>query len=653
MGIPRWFRDLSLRRKLIVMVLPLALVPPVLVGAVVGTVASQEAFSGVTRASRDDLDHLASFTLDLLQAHHDQFQVYQEDKRRTIREDLASLVNFAVGVVEAQHRAYLEGRITRDEARRLAAEAIRKSSVGRSGYAYAMTSSGLLVAHLAREGEVILDERDPDGRPFIRQMCEEAVAAPPGAVLHTVYPWQNPLFGDTAPRTKSVAFRYFAPWDWIVAAGSYLDETYEDVEFERRSFEALKAKVAAKRVGQTGYIYAIDATGTAVVHPFREGENLADETDDAGRPFIREMLAQKSGWIRYPWQNVTDAAGRMKLVRYVHFEPWDWVVAVGSYENEFFAQAASIRSRVARTTVLLTTATGLAAMLLLVFASRAFTNPIERMTGVIRRVRGGALNERMEVARSDELGELGAAYDHMIEIVREHRAMEQELAQQGKMASLGVLSSTVAHEINNPLGIMLGYAAFLEKKLSPDDPNHAYVVSIRRECQRSKKIVQDLLGYARVSRPVFAPVDVNDLLARIAEFARNHVEMAAVEMVTRFDPQVPRVEADGDQLRQIALNLMLNAGAAMERGGTLTIETHAESGGRVRMVFQDTGAGMSEEVREKMFDAFFTTRARGSGLGLAITRQIVERHRGTIEVETEVGRGTRVTVTLPVVHEEF
>ena len=141
------------------------------------------------------------------------------------------------------------------------------------------------------------------------------------------------------------------------------------------------------------------------------------------------------------------------------------------------------------------------------------------MTEVIRRVHGGAIDEKMPIVGADELEELAVAYNRMGEELRGHRELENTLAQQGKMASLGVLSSGIAHEINNPLGVILGYAAYLENKLEPDDPNFQYIQENRRECKRSKKIVQDLLSYSRVPRPALKPMDLNWLLDQIVEFA--------------------------------------------------------------------------------------------------------------------------------------
>jgi len=221
------------------------------------------------------------------------------------------------------------------------------------------------------------------------------------------------------------------------------------------------------------------------------------------------------------------------------------------------------------------------------------------------------------------------------------------------MASLGVLSSGVAHEINNPLGVILGYAGYIEGKMAEDDPNYRYIHEIKRESKRCKKIVQDLLSYARTPRPSLELVDLNRLLAQIVDFAANHTDMRGVTITTAFAPALPLIMLDGDQMRQVAINLILNAGGAMPEGGILTVRTEQLDTEHVQISFADSGCGIPPESIERIFEPFYTTKERGTGLGLAITRQIIEQHHGAISIESTPGTGTTVRVTLPIEHEEL
>ncbi|GFE58041.1 cache domain-containing protein [Geobacter sp. AOG1] len=643
--------NMKLRWKLLVVVIPLIIIPIFLVGGVIGYISTRQAYLGITHTSKDDLAHLADFTIDLLNSHYQQFQVYKQDKQRSFNMELATLTNLAYNVVEAQNRQYRSGRLDLRTAKMEANKALKKVNVGETGYIYAMTSKGDLTVHVAREGENVYNEKDENGRYFIRVMCENALKSKPGEVLYIIYPWRNAVLGDKRPRNKVVAYRYFKEWDWIVATGGYLEETYEDEAFERRSFEELKDKIKTKKVGQTGYIFCMDSKGNFTIHPDGEGKNFYTAKDFNGLPFIKEMCQNKNGWIRYPWKNVGDRTPRMKIVRYEYFKPWDWIVAVGSYEDEFYKEANEIKGRITESMIVLTIFVCIIAVGLVYLASKIITEPIGHMMEVIRKVKKGRLDERMEVDSTDELGELAAAFNRMTQIIKRNKDMESNLAQQGKMASLGVLSSGVAHEINNPLGVILGYASYLEGRLDESDPNYHYIHEIKRESKRCKKIVQDLLSYARTPKPTLEDTDINDLLDQIVDFAANHTDMYHVTVIKEFAPNLPHIQADGDQMRQVAINLILNAGSAMEKGGKLVVGTSLDSDGYIVIRFADNGAGIAPENLEKIFEPFFTTKVKGTGLGLAITKQIVEQHQGKIVIASVVGEGTTVTVRLPVERE--
>ncbi|MEJ2519412.1 MAG: cache domain-containing protein [Desulfuromonadales bacterium] len=304
----QFVNNLKIRWKMTVVVLPLVLIPLFLVGTVVGWIAYRQAHLGITQTSMDDLEHMAAFTIDLLDAHNQQFQAYQEDRKEATEKELASLTNLAYNMVAAQDQLYRNGEIDLARAKQAARTAMKRVQVGETGYIYAMTSAGQLTVHIAREGENVYGEQDEDGRHFIRTMCKAAVQSAPDTLLKIIYPWRNAELGDQRPRQKMVVYRYFAPWDWIIATGGYLEETYQDPAAEARAFAELKARIKAKRVGQSGYIYCMDREGTLTIHPEAEGENIYDAKDSDGTTFIARMCRQREGWIRYLWQNPGDQA---------------------------------------------------------------------------------------------------------------------------------------------------------------------------------------------------------------------------------------------------------------------------------------------------------------------------------------------------------
>ena len=643
---------LNIRWKMVVVVLPLVLVPIFVVGTVVGWIGYRQAHLGITQTSMDDLDHLARFTVDLLDSHDRQFKAYQADKKIATREDLESLVLLTCGMLKSHQQQIEAGTIDLASAQDAVRRAMKIVQVGESGYLYAMNSKGDLAVHIAREGENVFDMQDENGRYFIRSMCEAAKTSAPGKTLTIVYPWRNAVLGDKAPRQKMVVYKYFEPWDWIIAAGGYLDETYEDPEAEQKAFAALKEKIKSKKVGQTGYIYCMDRKGTLTVHPESEGDNIFAARDVDGRPFIKLMCQKREGWIHYPWKNPGERTSRSKIVRYLYYQPWDWIIAVGSYEDEFYQEATLIKGRIMSSLTVISLIAGLISIFLVFLAAKILSDPIKHMTEVIRDIRAGQFKRQMQVDSRDELGELATTFNRLTRVLRRNRELESSLAQQGKMASLGVLSSGVAHEINNPLGVIMGYAGYLEKKLDPEDPNFTYIHEIKRESKRCKKIVQDLLNYARTPQPKFTDTNIHQLLDQILDFAANHTDLHGVDIIRNYQATTAKLPVDGDQIRQVAINIVLNAGTAMPGGGTLTVTTQMQEG-FLAIAFRDTGSGIEEEDLERIFEPFYTTRERGTGLGLAITKQIIEQHQGRISIDSTLGKGTTVTICLPLIREEI
>ncbi len=648
-----FFNNLKIRWKMLVIILPLLVIPIFLLGGTIGYIATTQAYRGIIDASKADLDHMASFTLDLLDGHHRQFEVYREDKKKTVRQEMKTLVDLAYTLINEQQHQYELGNISLEESQQSSRNSFKDVGIGSSGYLFALTSKGELTVHPTREGENIIDEQDKNGRFFIRELTERALNSEPGEVLYTIYPWRNEKLGDKHPRNKIVAFRYCPKWDWIVAAGGYLDETYDDPEFEKKALTTLSQQIKSKKVGKTGYVYCMSSDGVMTIHPDAEGQNLISEQDTTGHRFIAEMAEKKEGWIRYPWLNKGDKKARMKIVRYRYFQPWDWIIAVGSYEDEFYQEANNLKWRIAWYVLLLPILIGIIATFLLFLASKVMTDPIHKMITVIRKVKQGRFDEQVPVNSHDEIGELALAFNRMTRILKKNQELEATLAQHGKMASLGVLSSGVAHEINNPLGVILGYAGHLEKKVDQDDPNYAFIHEIKRESKRCKKIVQNLLSYSRTPRPILEPTEINRLLSQIIDFAGNHSDLFKINVIENFSNDIPKISADMDQLRQVTINLLLNAASASAEGGEIRVSTSLENDQYVRIEFSDDGEGISEENQEKIFEPFFTTKTKGTGLGLAITKQIIEMHQGEIFIDSEIGKGTTVVIRLPLTREEY
>jgi len=239
----------------------------------------------------------------------------------------------------------------------------------------------------------------------------------------------------------------------------------------------------------------------------------------------------------------------------------------------------------------------------------------------------------------------------LYEAMRELQETQEQLIQKEKLASVGQLAAGVAHEINNPLSSILLYADILCQEMPEQNTQQRQDLTlILREATRCRTIVNDLLSFSRQNEVLAQPTDLDGLLQEMVQEIGIQERFQGVQIQLDLDPALPIIEADPSQLRQVFYNLMNNAADAMPGGGALTLRTRRGPwAGFITAEVQDSGEGISEENKKKLFTPFFTTKpmGKGTGLGLAIIYGIVKMHRGQISVQSQVGQGTTFTLTLP------
>lgn len=294
-----------------------------------------------------------------------------------------------------------------------------------------------------------------------------------------------------------------------------------------------------------------------------------------------------------------------------------------------------------------------------VLASR-IVQPIRQLVAASKRIAGGDLDDKVDIAAQDEIKDLGDAFNYMAtslkgrdEQLKEHT--RQTLMKSERLATLGQLAAGVAHEINNPLGGVLTYGHLVLEETEDDDPRRDNLTKLVTQANRCKKIVKGLLDFARQSEPKMTLSNIHDVLNASLALVENQALFYDIKIIKTYHPGPIQMMIDGSQMQQVFLNIIINAAESMERLGELTIVTELASDQQlVSIEITDTGTGIPEENLDKLFDPFYTTKevGRGTGLGLAISYGIVERHKGTIEVKSEVGKGTTFIVRLPVRQEE-
>jgi two-component system, NtrC family, sensor kinase len=235
--------------------------------------------------------------------------------------------------------------------------------------------------------------------------------------------------------------------------------------------------------------------------------------------------------------------------------------------------------------------------------------------------------------------------------MRPKKASAGKRLQAERLASLGRLSAGLAHEINNPLGLILGYTQLMLKEAKPGDQFHEDLRIVEKHARNCKKIVEDLIKFSRSTETSKILANMNDLLNEVLLILEPRFETKGIVVVKRFDPALPRISVDPNKIKQAFMNLLINAEQAIEEEGKITVTTSCD-GRRRKAVFsvKDTGCGISPEIMHKIFDPFFTTRStgQGTGLGLAVGYGIIRDHEGEIRVRSTIGKGSTFTVRLPL-----
>ncbi len=332
------------------------------------------------------------------------------------------------------------------------------------------------------------------------------------------------------------------------------------------------------------------------------------------------------------------------------------ILYVGVLEGKYVA----IRRRTVAAFMAISLAGGLLSMAVSYYISRRVSAGIGRMTQAAREMARGKLDVRVEVHSNDELQELAEAFNAMAASLQQRDTQLREYAQSRireseRLAITGQLAASVAHELNNPLQGILAYAHMLLERVPPDDPLRPALQKIAAQADRSREIIQGLLEFARPRPPQVRPASVNGILQECLALLEHQAMFHNIRLIRNLQPDLPPAVVDPAQMQQVFMNILVNAAEAMDGTGTLIASTRFDPASQmIHIAISDTGRGIRPEDLERIFDPFFSTKpsGRGIGLGLAISYRIVQEHRGAISVQSEVGRGTTFTVSLPAAGQE-
>jgi PAS domain S-box-containing protein len=253
--------------------------------------------------------------------------------------------------------------------------------------------------------------------------------------------------------------------------------------------------------------------------------------------------------------------------------------------------------------------------------------------------------------KGNEIASVGIFKDlrERLRIERELQKMQEALLQSEKLAAMGRLTSQIAHELNNPIYGIMNTLELLKTEIPPESKRRRILDLSLSEIQRLSEMLRNMLSFSKPEEEKRRPIKIDELIEGILLVMEKQMRESNIQVETSFDPDIPEVMASTNQMRQVMLNILKNAKEAMPKGGTLTVKTGREDN-KVLIQIHDTGTGIPEEIKDKIFEAFFTTKqkVKGVGLGLSVCYGIIKDHGGDIKVESEEGKGTTFVIILPI-----
>lgn len=372
----------------------------------------------------------------------------------------------------------------------------------------------------------------------------------------------------------------------------------------------------------------------------RVSEDVYNRVIKRGEPFVGRAFVVNH-WYITAYEPIRDLGGRIIGILYV-----------GLLEQKY----VDLRRRAVVVFLTITLFGAAAAFAIAYFISSKISASVKKLAFASERLAHGDLDVRVEIKSHDELHELAEAFNFMAEALRKRdeklrefttrRIMESE-----RLAHIGQLAAGIAHEINNPLTGIVTYAHLLLERAKAGNGTREFLEKIVKQADRCRDIIRGLLDFARQRKPDKRSSNVNRVLEECISLVENQALFHNIRIIRNLAPDLPKVFMDPSQIQQVFMNMIINAAEAMDGNGQLKLTTrHLSADGIVEIQFSDTGHGISEEDLDRIFDPFFTTKevGHGTGLGLAISYGIIKEHKGTITVESQVGKGTTFTIRLPV-----
>lgn len=421
--------------------------------------------------------------------------------------------------------------------------------------------------------------------------------------------------------------------------------------------EFLKPAIFPIRFGKTGHGMLINSAGDVLICPILPtGLHVTDIT------LVSTVTAPHPGWVIA----ANDAhGGKNSIVGFSPLESYNdliknlgvkrWHSFIRQDPKELYVPIQNLLKWIAFSGIL---GMGILSVLGFYTANRIVT-PIRKLQEGARLIAEGRLDRQLDIRTGDEIEQLGDAFDEMNrklkdafsglefkveERTRELKEAQAKLLQSEKLASMGQVAASMGHELRNPLSVIKNSTYYLKMKIKEDPKLVKHLEILDREIAAAEKIIDDLLTFTHTRELSTTLTDIHRMLEEVLSVAD---APSSVLMEKNFDPQLVPFQVDSDQIRRAFINMIRNAFQAMDNSGKLKITTRKKEDW-AEIEFSDTGKGIAPENLEKLYQPFFTTKAKGIGLGLAVSKKIIDQHKGKIYVSSGLGKGTTFTISLPI-----
>ncbi|MBF0463933.1 MAG: cache domain-containing protein [Nitrospirae bacterium] len=622
---------------------------------------------------------------------------YRESALAAKKRELKNVIMMAesyINIMEAQAKA---GTISQGNVEKEILETLSNFKYGNNDYIFVTDYNSFILAH--PDKSVLHTDcsklADVTGKLVVYPIVEGALKY--GEGYHT-YKWKRLETGDE-PLDKLTYYKNLPDRKWVLATGVYIDDIEKAMNSMKMSaIDNLRQILRDVKLAKTGYVFIFGAQGNGyymTIHPIKamESTNMKQYFDPVTKiPLYKELIAvaDKPDGLRYKWDRPNDPGhyvyDKIAFVRY--YKPFDWYIGSSVYVDELESSSRILGNRILAIAFL--------SLIFLVFLGYVFSKkmvaPLKMLAETALRIKGGDLTATITINRDDEIGILADAFNSMVGELKENimsldakvneRTSELQAAYD-KLKAVDEMKSAflsnVSHELRTPLTSVLGFAEIIKQSFEETVMPHVNMESkkVERSAKRISENIEIIISESeRLTALINDVLDITKMEAGKMVWKKdtikiyqliNHAIRAispllrgkeALRFAVAMEENVPDTVGDYDRILQVVINLISNA-VKFSKEGDITIRASSDdNNGEILVSVTDDGIGIPAEEQEMVFEKFkqigdtLTDKPKGSGLGLPISKEIVEHHRGRIWVESEPGRGSIFSFTLPVVQAE-